>query len=207
MSPNRSLGLTCVWYIEIKVYDWQSYKITNMLKNLTGLIIVMACSSAVNAIQTDRSERKKVVQVVSNYARGIGCNTFINEKLVARLDSNQDKSDRHYVAFWTGDIECQGGTNSVETHIAIIGRDEDGRLYVRPQESSPIVKLVSPARYVQRIVKNTASSITIEGLAYHPVGKRMADPHCCPSRITQFTLVRDEYGNWAPDDGQTGWTW
>jgi hypothetical protein len=63
--------------------------------------------------------------------------------------------------------------------------------FVDPLRSSPAIKHEIPVRYVERLVGNTADSLTVEGKAYGP-----KDGNCCPSINVRATVKVDAKGNW-----------
>lgn len=137
---------------------------------------------------------REIVKVATAYADAISCgHPKIRAKNIAALVPYQAgaRDDARYLVVWSGDIGCDGGTGSINPAVAMVKIGGGNHFFVDPLRSSPSIKHEIPARYVERLVGNTADSLTIEGKTYG-----LGDGNCCPSVNVQATLKVDAKGNW-----------
>jgi uncharacterized membrane protein len=149
------------------------------------------------AAQTALSEReitRSIVKAATAYADAVSCaHSKISAKNIATLRpyDAEVRGDAIYAVVWSGDIGCDGGTGSVNPAISIVKTGAGYSFFVDPLRSSPSIKHEIPVRYVERLVENTADSLTLEGKAYGP-----NDGNCCPSVNVRAILKVDAKGNW-----------
>ncbi|WP_157214508.1 hypothetical protein [Polaromonas sp. CF318] len=161
------------------------------------LCILSGFSAGSLSAQTVLSERditRSIVKAATAYADAVSCeHSKISAKNIATLRPYKAelRGDARYAVVWSGDIGCDGGTGTVNPAITMVVTGAGYSFVVDPLRSSPSIKHEIPVRYVERLVGNTADSLTLEGKAYGP-----NDANCCPSVNVSATLKVDAKGNW-----------
>jgi len=168
----------------------------NHMKFLAALILAGAGigNAWSQVVPGEKQITREVMKVATAYADAISCeHSKIGVKSIAALTPFEADSawDARYAVVWSGDIGCEGGTGSINSAISIVKGGMGSSFYVDALRSSPSIKHEIPVRRVERLVANTADSLTIEGKAYGP-----ADGNCCPSVNVRATLKVDAKGNW-----------
>lgn len=159
-----------------------------------GCVLFAANSFAQNAPPVQEIT-KNIIKSVTAYANAISCpGVTVEAKQIAALvpyKTFDDRMDAKYAVLWAGDIGCAGGSGTEGTNLSIVTVSTGDSYVVDPLQSSPVIQLESPVRYIERIVGNTRDSLVLEGKEYGP-----NDSNCCPSLRVRFTLRADEKGNW-----------
>lgn len=136
----------------------------------------------------------RIIEAARHWVRAIACAVPPDPAMVIPLipsRSPEARWDARYAVIWGGDLGCEGGSGTHGSHIAIAVLRAGDSVLIDPMQSSPVVRFPIPVRYVERVVSNTADSLTLEGMAY---GDK--DPNCCPSLPTRFTMRVDDKGQW-----------
>ncbi len=168
------------------------------MKTVLALLAALAISrGAAAAPMSDADIRKGVTDAVLRYVGSIACSpAALRPEAVLTLEplDQSGPSLPKYALLWSGDLGCWGGAGSERTHLAI-ATFNTGRFVVRPELSSPVIAFESPARFVARVVSNSADSLVLEGMEYGP-----GDARCCASIPVRFSLRVDAGGNWKLTD-------
>jgi hypothetical protein len=162
---------------------------------ITAVLTVAATLPALaQATGTAEPLAPRVLQAAQLYVKAIACAGPLSPSMVVTLvpaGSLDMRWDARYAVIWGGDLGCQGGSGTHGSHIAMVVLRAGDSVLVDPIQSSPAVRFPIPVRYVERVVSNTADTLTMEGMAYSD-----KDPNCCPSLPTRFTMRVDEKGDW-----------
>lgn len=161
---------------------------------------VMLTTSAVMADETPKEStvRAKVAAVVQAYATAIACDVQpVKAEDVIVLSpwtTDEDRPEAEYAVIWGGSVGCGGGNATYGYGIAVAKISAGNTVLVDPHQSSPMVRLDSPAQAVKPI-SVSPDTLVLEGKDYDP-----NDPRCCPSLTVRMTVKRNSKGNWLMED-------
>lgn len=171
------------------------------MKFAMSLVAIACISTVAEAQEFSRAVRSsdvenKVISLVNSYAAAISCVATPADKkrlvtLVPFKPGTHDY-DARYLAFWVGDVGCSGGFSMTGFNFAVVKVGSFESFYVDPEQSSPIASMAFNTRFMERIVANTATTITVDHGEF--AQDDMGD--CCPSLRFRTTLQVDEKGNW-----------
>ena len=131
---------------------------------------------------------RRVGDAVYRYASAIACEASRPEA-IAMLEPDSAASRGVYAAVWSGDVGCFEGSHTREIQIAIVEGNGFGTIFVvDPARSSPQVEFEAPVFDVDRLVRNTADTLVLEGPGSDSTGA------ACRIR---FAVRRDKRARWT----------
>lgn len=142
------------------------------------------------ALELDNQLRSKIVKKVTAYATAVGCDVRpVRVDMIVDLYPQGHLLDKRIAVFWDGDQECNRGSGSVGTNVAIIQFSPARELYVNPSLSHSRFERKGP-RYIHRISVTDTESVTVFG------SDDCRDERTCLSPSGRFLLLIKELGRW-----------
>lgn len=118
--------------------------------------------------------KKRIEAVVKAYVGTIGCLLNLDRQNIVKFGVN-DEGATTYVALFSIDPNCSGGSAMAHSAIALLERTSGG-IFIRPAQSFPVASSRGLPQYVERIY--------VQGDHLRYSGKEFdvaKDPLCCPS--------------------------
>lgn len=181
------------------------------MKIFTLLAIAVAMSSNISLAQEQSSLTtgqitQKIQQKVQLFADAVTCwkteapdqkKYSVSPKMIAALSpyiKNDNEVSGEFVAFWVGDMGCNGGSGTTSYYLATVRVDLRGDFYVDPLASEPFIKISDQlnTRFIEKIAGNTNNTIIVDALNYGSDD----DGNNFPSHKYRYTLKLDSKNNW-----------
>jgi hypothetical protein len=145
-----------------KTYD-KGLWIRVVIKITILLSMIFGSTGVAIALELDNQLRSKIVKKVTAYATAVGCDVRpVRANMIVDLYPQGNLLDKRIAVFWDGDQECNRGSGSVGTNIAIIEFSPGRDLYVNPSLSHSRFGRKGP-RYIHRITETDNESVTVIG--------------------------------------------
>jgi hypothetical protein len=178
----------------------EAYKLKKLFEVL--LVVLFFYSSSLSFSGTSqlthelsKEEKTKILTLVKKYGESIGCGFVMSADNIQPYVSH---NKNQYIALFSLDVGCSGGTGMSQTVIAVIDSGANAALTINLDYSLPqYVSSTVPPR-LNKIVWD-GEKVLYEGLDYNWLTRGIAaefDAICCPSMLVKGYLVF-ENGWWV----------
>lgn len=162
---------------------------------LSSLAICMSATAQEQESLSIQQITEGVLEAVNGYAKAISCfnelATPASVFALTPLKTRDDFFDAKYLAFWTGDVGCNGGSGTMTMNHAVVRVSQLGDFYVDPHHSAPVID--GPrSRFITKYVGNGKDTMVIDQLEH-----AANDGNNFPSLKYRVTYqIDDRSGKW-----------
>jgi hypothetical protein len=138
-------------------------------------LLLGACLVSISAGEDARAPVERIMSVLRSYADTFGCIVRLEDENILPYDIDGD-GKKEFVVLFGIDPGCSGGAATHRSVFAVLERETQGRIFVRPQQSFPAAQLEGFVRHMERIFIEDGQ-LWYEGKEFDWTN----DGHCCPS--------------------------
>ena len=165
------------------------------MKKLFLLAIALMFTSFLHA-KTERTEKMMALKVLKKYSETVACSTnFYLEnkkplsyflKNVFTIQRNNEYGTATYFVWWSGDMECTGGSGANSSYVSKVYRDDSSKPFLVINDDA-FEKAFSKinSRFIESITQLDTSHFSVVASKY-----AKGDANCCPSLKYQFSISK-----------------
>jgi hypothetical protein len=113
-------------------------------------LLLGACLVSISAGEDARAPVERIMSVLISYADTFGCIVRLEDENILPYDIDGD-GKKEFVVLFGIDPGCSGGAATHRSVFAVLERETQGQIFVRPQQSFPAAQLEGFVRHMERI--------------------------------------------------------
>ena len=161
----------------------------------SSLAICMSATAQEQESLSVKQITEGVLEAVNGYAKAVSCveelATPATIFALTPLKTRDDSFDAKYLAFWTGDVGCSGGSGTMTMNHAVVRISYHGDFYVVPSHSYPVIDGLR-SRFITKYVGNSKNTMVVDQLEH-----AKDDGNNFPSLKYRVTYqIDDRSGEW-----------